>query len=374
MMDEAVEVLEAQPPGPELVSAYAYWGGRGLFTRDTARVLDGAEKALALAAELGLPEPAFAVHVRGCGREGEEGIEDLRRALQLGLEQGLGRETAVIYGNLALAIYEVQGPQAALAAYADANAFCERRGIVDVALQNRSVVPEVLSQLGRTEEALSEARRIAGPLEASRDMAWIDMRALQVQLLAEIGSPEPVGDVAELVQAARETQLPAFIGTVLGAVAKMLIAGGRPEQACATLRELDELGYVPVPQLRMLVGMALAFEEQALAERFVGRVDSVAPLARHMLTSARAQLAEGSGDPSTAARLYEEAAEGWTEFGHVPERAYALLGRGRCLVALDDPAAGRPLAEARDLFASMGYRPALAETEALLDQAQTAAM
>jgi class 3 adenylate cyclase/tetratricopeptide (TPR) repeat protein len=373
MLDEAVQVLEGQPPGAELVSAYTYWAGRGLFTEDLPRVFAGVEKALALAAELGLPEPAFAVHLRGAAREGEEGLEDLRRALELGIEQGLGRETAVIYGNLALAVYAAEGPQAGLAAYADANAFCERRGIVDVALQNSSGFPELYAELGRTAEALSEAERIAGPLERSGDMAWIFLRVLRLQLFAEIGSPDEAGDLAELEGAARETALPAAIGVALGAAAQVLLARGRPEQARAKLGELDEWGYVAVGQLRMLVGLALGLEDAALADRFVGRVDSVAPFALHMLSSARAQLRE-AGDPSAAARLYEEAAEDWEGFGHVPERAYALLGRGRCLVALDDPAAGGPLAEARELFASMGYKPALAETEALLDQAQAAAM
>ena len=50
----------------------------------------------------------------------------------------------------------------------------------------------------------------------------------------------------------------------------------------------------------------------------------------------------------------------------MPERAYVLLGQGRCLCALGDASAEVPLAETRDLFASMGYKPALAETEKLL--------
>ncbi len=56
----------------------------------------------------------------------------------------------------------------------------------------------------------------------------------------------------------------------------------------------------------------------------------------------------------------------------VPERAYALLGYGRCFGALGDPAADQPLAQARELCASMGYAPALAETDALLHQAEAA--
>jgi hypothetical protein len=56
----------------------------------------------------------------------------------------------------------------------------------------------------------------------------------------------------------------------------------------------------------------------------------------------------------------------------VPERAYALLGRGRCLHALGDAGAADPLREARALFASLGYRRALAEADALLGDAQAA--
>ena len=58
----------------------------------------------------------------------------------------------------------------------------------------------------------------------------------------------------------------------------------------------------------------------------------------------------------------------------MPERAYALLGQGRCLAALGKPEAEEPLREARELFASMGFAPALAETEALLDATEAAAM
>jgi hypothetical protein len=50
----------------------------------------------------------------------------------------------------------------------------------------------------------------------------------------------------------------------------------------------------------------------------------------------------------------------------VPERAYALLGHARCLLALGDPGAERPLYEARELFESIGYRLAFDEAEALV--------
>ncbi len=74
------------------------------------------------------------------------------------------------------------------------------------------------------------------------------------------------------------------------------------------------------------------------------------------------------------AQLYREAGERWQQFGNLPERAYALLGQGRCLRGLGEPEAEGPLREAHELFALMGYTPALAETEALLGESAAAAV
>jgi hypothetical protein len=110
----------------------------------------------------------------------------------------------------------------------------------------------------------------------------------------------------------------------------------------------------------------LAVGETELAHRFVDGVEARTPLHAHGLASGRAQLAESDHRYADAVQLYSEAAERWHEFGDVPERACALLGQGRCLHALGDATAKVPLAQARDLFASIGYKPALAETQKLL--------
>ena len=102
-------------------------------------------------------------------------------------------------------------------------------------------------------------------------------------------------------------------------------------------------------------------------------VEPRTPLVEHALCACRAEQAEAAGDHAEAVALYAEAAERWRTFGNVPERAYALLGQGRCLAALGQPEAQKPLREARELFASMGYRPALAETDALLERTTAAA-
>ena len=54
----------------------------------------------------------------------------------------------------------------------------------------------------------------------------------------------------------------------------------------------------------------------------------------------------------------------------MPEQAFALLGQGRCLVALGRMTeAAQPLSLARDIFQELQAAPALAETDALLQQA-----
>ena len=64
---QALELLEAQPPGPELVAAYAQLAGSRLVGGAYREAIAAAEQALALAAELGLPEPARALGHAGCG-------------------------------------------------------------------------------------------------------------------------------------------------------------------------------------------------------------------------------------------------------------------------------------------------------------------
>ena len=57
-----------------------------------------------------------------------------------------------------------------------------------------------------------------------------------------------------------------------------------------------------------------------------------------------------------------EAASRWQEFADVDERAWALLGQGRCLSAVGKPEAVAPLREARDLFANQPKITAILET------------
>jgi hypothetical protein len=201
---------------------------------------------------------------------------------------------------------------------------------------------------------------------------------VELRLLAhrrqEAQSPAP-GE--RLADQARSTGVPWEIGFGFGAAAQHLLAAGRLELAETLLRELTEVQGVQATAsyglLPELVRCALASSGPELAARMTDDFEPRTPLKEHVLVAARGVLAEGAGDAAEASALYAEAAERWEEFGNVPEHAYALLGQGRCLTTLGKPAAEAPLNGARQLFASMGYGPALAEAEALLGEPEAEA-
>ncbi len=91
------------------------------------------------------------------------------------------------------------------------------------------------------------------------------------------------------------------------------------------------------------------------------------PLPRCVRRYAEAMVAESSGELQAAAGGFADAAARWHGFSMPYEEAQALLGQGRCLVALGRAPEAAPVLEAaREISARLGARPALAETEALL--------
>jgi hypothetical protein len=119
-----------------------------------------------------------------------------------------------------------------------------------------------------------------------------------------------------------------------------------------------------------LVRAAISIGDAALAGRLAARIGSSIPYDIHAAVAANASIAEAGGDLQTALDGYTDAARRWERFGVVPEQAFALLGRGRCLVGLGRPTEASPvLLEARAIFDRLGAAPVLAEVDGLLEQA-----
>ncbi|HWD46779.1 MAG TPA: adenylate/guanylate cyclase domain-containing protein, partial [Actinomycetota bacterium] len=162
VLTEAIGLLEREPPGAELASAYVRMAGDRVVSGHASEALDWADKAVALADELGgLPRiRPRALDARGmarCDLGDFGGMDDLRAGLALGLELGSGYDTAVLYNNLAEPVWLVEGPQAALAACEDGVDFAERRGLSEPAMWLRASTLGPLLDLGRWEEAISLA-------------------------------------------------------------------------------------------------------------------------------------------------------------------------------------------------------------------------
>jgi DNA-binding SARP family transcriptional activator/class 3 adenylate cyclase len=133
----ALELLEREPPGRELAAAYLEMGRDVHTSGRPAEALDWLRKAITLADRLGADDiRQQALQYQGAAR-GEigdlSGLEDVRESVALGLQLGLGRETALAYANLGAELFEFQGPAAALQATAAGLALSEQRGIAELA-------------------------------------------------------------------------------------------------------------------------------------------------------------------------------------------------------------------------------------------------
>jgi hypothetical protein len=100
-------------------------------------------------------------------------------------------------------------------------------------------------------------------------------------------------------------------------------------------------------------------------ERLLGRVVPNAPREHNGVLTARAVLAEAKGRLEESAKGYSDAAEAWRAFPSPPEDGLALLGAGRCRVALGQ-GAEEELRQAREVLLGLGAWPSVEEADALL--------
>jgi hypothetical protein len=103
-----------------------------------------------------------------------------------------------------------------------------------------------------------------------------------------------------------------------------------------------------------------------LAELVAGEPRTPNVRTRTALATARAISAEAAGDLADASARYAACAEAWLAYGSIPERGRALLGEGRCRLALGEPGAASRLQEARGLFAALGAAPLMLQVDVLL--------
>ena len=374
---EAVALLEPGQ-GQALVTALGRLAGTYLTRNDDSNAIAAADRALELAAELGLPQPARALGFRGSARSSlgdPDGLVEIDRALELLLAEGRGRDAVVVAFNRTVAVLDIEGPAAAIVGCDAAIVLAEARGIESMARGFRGERIAMLVEAGRLTETLAESEGVLEELEATGN-AWMmaRTRAAWARAQCETGAVDQAIVLAERAVAGDTDSLALWLydGMLAASVAQVRIAAGRSEEARALLAQISpartSFGGFGALRLPHLTRCDLAVGDIATAEQ---RCQNFVPLFQNHATglqTAWAQVAEARGEFRPAAEAFGQASEQWRASGSALEQAYAVLGAGRCLVALGDAAADERLHEARRLFLGMGAGPRVEECDALLGQ------
>jgi class 3 adenylate cyclase/tetratricopeptide (TPR) repeat protein len=383
-LGHAIELLEREPPGPQLGHAYAelavHKADDGLF--EEAR--RWTERGLALVDERGPAEqwlrPLGYRGVARCSQGDAGGFDDLREALRVALEAGLTYQAGLWYANLANQLRDVDAA-ASLDTFQEGIRFAERRGLTELAMWMRAGMLERLFDFGRWDELLREAAEVIAwyRTHGQESFVILSLEILAARVLLLRGQLTGAEELVERSLLVADAPYPDRL--VLLTVAA-LASQARNDQAAA-IRQVVEFHKLTSDRpwvgraryLPDLVWVCAAARQLPLAYDLLGGFSPAAAgtkLDRSSLLTANAVIKEAEGDHDAAADLYDQAVKGWEASGHVLEHAQALLGWGRCLHRLGRAEAGARLGEARAILSGLGCRPLVTEADAWLQEAATA--
>ncbi len=372
MVEDALALLADDEPSPELVSVLECLGDVYMMRGDWETQLRVCDQALAYAEQIGISDEAWqALDRRGfarCQLGDLGGLEDAERATELW-------RSPMALLDLASLLNSIRGPLVAAAKNDEAIAAARRRGeqrTLASAIGNRV---DLLRLAGLWDDALAAALdleeidgRVTSPARASALFATCHIMLARGQ----------VADAEKGVESLRQS----LAGVESDGYQKSRIHAmlSQAEAAMAVIRETREEAREALEHLLSsrdpsentdfgpeAMRIALWSGDEDLAERLAKAFDGPLPLSQHVHAAAEALLFADDGRQEAAALAFADAASRWREFGVPYEEGQALLGQGRCLMALDrDSEAAEPLVAAREIFARLGAKPALAETEGWL--------
>jgi tetratricopeptide (TPR) repeat protein len=341
LLAQAVELLEREHPGAELVLAYTHLARDHMFAGRMRECGVLAERAIALAHELGIEERSVrALQCRGAARwqAGDRGgLADLRSALQIGLDSGAGEDTAAAYINLGDHVWWSEGPAAGLDVYRAGIEFADRRGLVFRAQWLRAQSVWTLFELGRWDELLEV---VHGVVEWDREHGPTQVAILALPFAARVrllrNKVDAATRLAEVfVERAREMKDPQVLVPALAVAADIEQKRGDVPAALRLIHDVAEATHEERFWRAMycvdLVRVAIATGAIEVAEELVVPPENFAPRQRLAALSARAAVAEAQGDLEYAAVQYTELAEAWFDYGFVYEQGMAMAGESRCL-------------------------------------------
>ena len=378
-VDEAIKLLEQEPPSDQLADAYNTRAGNYMIRGELEEQLAWSERAIALAEEHGSTTSARSYSVRGIARyhlgDTEGGMEDLRRSLASADDTAASvRTLAVAYVNLADHTWMDEGPAAAEAIFVTGIERVEGRG-GDHSWAKAEMMWTGFD-LGHWDDVLDRADGLLEQWEGEsvQYVPWAKSYQARVKVwrgdLAEAAALQ-----GDYLSALREIQDLQLVSAALVISARIEIARGDPSAAVALLDECFSVTEGKTPMFRALyltdaVRLLIATGNVEKARDWAA--GSIGPGLRNEISvaTADAMLAEVDGDHEGALGQYEAVAADWADFGFVLEQALALYGAARSLAALNRPTeAAERLASAREILVQLGATPTIDEIDGVADRA-----
>jgi tetratricopeptide (TPR) repeat protein len=381
LAEEARRLLEPLPPSRELALVYERLSHEHSLAGREADSVEWGEKALPLLERFGLHDDALRTMSRTAGSRcvlGDlDALDEVREAVRIAQDPERGYGTWALTGalnNLAAGEHWFGlGPGAATEALRVAAELAPRRGLQRLTRWYKANLCEPLYDLGEWDEVLALADETR-----SWERVGVLAQPPAVRILAARGDLDAAAAVVdELLPQARDWQGDLLLSMAVMAAAAVAAARGETAFAAAMVQEFDQLatnvsallGYLPeISRVCAQIG------QLGTLERLVDASAGLDPRLDRFVSTCGAILAEAQGDHDRAAALYERAAQGWKDHSGVVERAHALLGLGRCRLAVGRAAEAEPaLRESRAIFAKLGASRLVAETDELLASATVAA-
>jgi class 3 adenylate cyclase/tetratricopeptide (TPR) repeat protein len=374
-LGEGIHLLESLGPSPELVDAYAQKASSEYSGGSDAEAIRWAQSSIDLARDAGLRESVLALGTLGGARSADgdpRGLDDMRRAIDLGLASGEVRHTAMLYNNLGVELLLEVGPAEAIPTINSGIAYADQCGIGEMQAYCRGTRVGMFFESGAWGDAERDCLLLRGRPEWGED-PFVRMLGLATEL--RVAAARGTERAALSVAVEAETTVRAhgepqeFIETC-AAIAEVWVQAGMNDRALALLREIARPAYRDVWNfplfLPTLVRSAIGLD-LGLALSLVASVDPSTPRRARSSASAQAAISEAEGRLEEAAGLYGQAAERFAPGGWAHEEALAHLGRGRCLMAIGSAEARDPLVRSRTFFERVGAAPRMSEADSLLD-------
>jgi hypothetical protein len=374
VMEEALALVRDEGPSPELVTVLAGSLVREWLasTKAPEEVVQGADEILALCRDLGLPPSPQALMARAGARHnlGDEGYaEDVERGLEGAQAEGLAVVEESLRFNSAAGAMDYHGATASRDETLRGLETARRRGDTTFVRAYETQLVGKRYFTGEWSQALEAAQALEAVLLETED--YFDLfvlQSLRVHIVASMGRADEAEPLLRWLSEHTLPERPEW--PIMTCVASVAWHSARGERDA--VRELlpklkdDHILYF-VDLCPDLIRWALAAQDYGSGKRLLDDIVPLTPLRQHIRVTCEALLAEARGEHEAAAAGFADAAARWHDFGVPYEEAHALLGQGRCLMALGRaPKAAPVLEQARAIFEKLGAKPALEETEKLL--------